>query len=421
MKQPSPCTPLLFDGAFGTYYRQTYHTDHPCEFACIEYPQRVLEIHNAYIQAGAAAIKTNTFAANTIALKTDFATVCSVITAAWQLAKQAAGQQATVFADIGPLFTEDGSIDELYAIADLFLTLGATHFLLETAADFSVFELADYIKTKNSDAFIITSFAVDQDGYTRQGIPVQKAAEESERHKINAFGLNCVCGPAHLLQIASELSVSKPLSVMPNSGYPLSVNGRTIFIDNEAYFAEKMLELYHRGIFILGGCCGTTPAHIQAVADNLRNIGQTQATPHITLKESKEEPVVTENGFAQKLQQKQPVIAVELDPPFDTDYSHIQEAAPALKLAGANAITIADSPLARARANSFMLAAKIQREVQIPTIPHLTCRDQNLIGLKSTLLEISNNYAMCCWLRATRFLAMSAVKSRVYLVQIPIS
>ena len=108
--------------------------------------------------------------------------------------------------------------------------------------------------------------------------------------------------------------------------------------------------------------------------------------PHITIKEEfpKEESIV--NPFAEKLSHNQKVIAVELDPPFDANYSHIQEAAPILKEAGADAITIADSPLARARANSFMMAAKIQREIGIPTIPHFTCRDQNMIGLKSILV-----------------------------------
>ena len=235
---------VLFDGAFGTYYSKKYHSEQPCELACIEYPERVLEIHQEYIEAGAMAIKTNTFAANTISLKKDFSSVREIITQAWKLANQAiANQKVFVFADIGPIFTEDDSIDELYQIADLFLSLGANYFLLETAQDDSVFRLAGYIKQKHPDAFVITSFAVDQDGYTRKGIPLKKLAAQSKNWDIDAFGLNCMCGPSHLLQIVSELTVSKPLSVMPNSGYPLSVNGRTLFIDNETYFADKMVQM----------------------------------------------------------------------------------------------------------------------------------------------------------------------------------
>lgn len=105
---------VLFDGAFGTYYSKKYHSEQPCELACIEYPERVLEIHQEYIEAGAMAIKTNTFAANTISLKKDFSSVREIITQAWKLANQAiANQKVFVFADIGPIFTEDDSIDEL--------------------------------------------------------------------------------------------------------------------------------------------------------------------------------------------------------------------------------------------------------------------------------------------------------------------
>ena len=124
---------VLFDGAFGTYYSKKYQSEQPCEFACIEYPERVLEIHQEYIAAGAMAIKTNTFAANTISLKKDFSSVSEIITQAWKLANQAIGSKKVfVFADIGPIFTEDNSIDELYQIVDLFLSLGAKYFLLET-------------------------------------------------------------------------------------------------------------------------------------------------------------------------------------------------------------------------------------------------------------------------------------------------
>ncbi len=379
---------LLFDGAFGTYYSKKYRSEQPCELACITHPEQVAEIHREYIAAGAMAIKTNTFAANTIALKADFSVVSDVITQAWKLANQAAAPvNALVFADIGPVFTEDSSMDELYRTAELFLSLGAEYFLLETAQDASVFLLAEYIKQKLPGAFVITSFAVDQDGYTRKGIPLKKLAAESEHRSIDVFGLNCMCGPSHLLQIASGLSVSKPLSVMPNSGYPLSVNGRTLFIDNETYFAEKMVQMYRQGVKILGGCCGTTPDHIKALAQRLQIL---EKAPPAAALETPEKPpqaaVQNSNPFAEKLYGGRRVIAVELDPPFDADYSHIRQAAPALKNAGADAVTIADSPLARARASSFMLAAKIQREAGIPTIPHFTCRDQNMIGLKSILL-----------------------------------
>lgn len=377
---------LLFDGAFGTYYTQLFGGETPCELACVEQPQRVVEIHKAYLNAGAMAIKTNTFAANTVGLRADFAQVERVIRAAWTLAQQAVqGTDVRVFANMGPLFCEEDPLPELCRIADLFLELGAVDFLLETAHDEIVFAVAEHIKAKLPQAFVITSFACDQDGYTRKGIPIKKLAQESLGREIDAFGLNCMCGPSHLLQIAAGLHIGKLMSIMPNSGYPISVNGRTLFIDNEQYFAEKMAQMYRRGVQILGGCCGTTPKHIAAAANLLKTGRPTAMLPKLTMKEPVR-PVAAQNLFAEKLQAGKRVIAVELDPPFDADYSHIAQAAPKLRAAGADAVTIADSPLARPRASSFMLSAKIQREVGLPAIPHFTCRDQNMIGMKSVLL-----------------------------------
>ncbi len=377
---------LLFDGAFGTYYSKKYHSEQPCELACIQNPNHVLEIHKEYIEAGAMAIKTNTFAANTVALKTEFSTVKQIIQAAWNLANQAAEYTNTlIFADIGPIFSEDDSDDELYKIVDIFLSLGTTYFLLETAQDTSVFTLANYIKQKKQDVYIITSFAVDQDGYTRKGIPVKKLLKESKQHHIDAFGLNCMCGPSHLLEIVSELSANHTISVMPNSGYPLNVNGRTLFIDNETYFSTKMMQIHQQGVKILGGCCGTTPQHIQTVSQQLKK-AHIDTIVQVSEKEIPKSTTNVKNVFAERLAAGKQVIAVELDPPFNTDYTHIKEAVPIMKNAGVDVITIADSPLARARANSFMLAANIQREANISVIPHLTCRDQNMVGLKSILL-----------------------------------
>ena len=158
---------------------------------------------------------------------------------------------------------------------------------------------------------------MDQDGYTRKGIPLKKLAAQSKNWDIDAFGLNCMCGPSHLLQIVSELTVSKPLSVMPNSGYPLSVNGRTLFIDNETYFADKMVQMYQQGVKILGGCCGTTPNHIKTVAKYLQKTNISTEIPRITIKDETPQAESVKNPFAEKLNHNQKVIAVELDPPFD--------------------------------------------------------------------------------------------------------
>lgn len=127
--------PLLFDGAMGTYYRALYPQDEqPCELACLQHPKRVLDIHTQYLDAGAQAVKTNSFAANTAVLPGGLSQALQVVRASYALAKQAcAGRQAQVFADIGPI--PGGDPAEYDAIVDAFLQLGADRFLLETFAE----------------------------------------------------------------------------------------------------------------------------------------------------------------------------------------------------------------------------------------------------------------------------------------------
>lgn len=377
---------FLFDGAFGTYYEKKFGGDIPCEFACLDFPERVKEIHKEYISAGAMGIKTNTFAANTLSLGVDSATVGKLISSAWKIAREAAiGTETEIFADIGPIpMSADEEFREYYDIVDTFISLGAENFLLETMTELNIFSVASYIKKKKPDAFVLVSFAVGQDGYTIHGVPaaeIQKTAEESEA---DGYGFNCMCGPAHLLKIISELAPAKKmLTVSPNSGYPSVIGERVVYLDNTDYFAEKVLALKAHGAKLLGGCCGTTPRHISEIKNK---ISRGNVVVPVTRATAKAVSEPTENRFAVKLLSGEKVVAVELDPPLNTDFSHIEEAAPYLRDMGADAITIADSPLARPRADSMMISAKVQRELGIQTIPHLSCRDHNTIGLKSALL-----------------------------------
>ncbi|MEG0614732.1 MAG: bifunctional homocysteine S-methyltransferase/methylenetetrahydrofolate reductase [Oscillospiraceae bacterium] len=377
---------LLFDGAFGTYYAKLFGGEIPCEFACLERREAVLQIHQEYVSAGAMAIKTNTFAANTLSLGVDFSTIVEIISSACEIAKEATnGTNTLIFADIGPIPSGDQQdFAEYFKIIDCFIENGLENFLFETMQDLDAFKLADYVKKKVNNSFTITSFAVGQDGYTTKGVPAKAVAQAACGSLTDAFGFNCICGPSHLLKIITALPKSeKLLSVMPNSGYPTNLGGRTVYVDNTEYFAEKISAINASGAEILGGCCGTTPQHI-AMAGKVLQEHQNHAP--MTRLTQIQVAKVNENAFAAKLLGGEKVIAAELDPPFDADFSHIAEAAPIFREAGADAITIADSPLARPRADSVIISAKVQREFQIQTIPHLTCRDHNTIGLKSALL-----------------------------------
>ncbi|MCL2446975.1 MAG: bifunctional homocysteine S-methyltransferase/methylenetetrahydrofolate reductase [Oscillospiraceae bacterium] len=355
---------LLFDGAFGTYYIEKNNDFAPCECANLTNPQAVLSIHNEYIAAGANAIKTNTFAA----------TDEEIIARGYALAKQAAGSSTTVFASIGP----KADSEEYLAVARQFIALGAAQFLFETQASFEpLLPALQVIHTQVENATVIVSFAVSRDGFTPSGQAYKALITQAAACPfVTAVGLNCVCGPAHMLDLVRQLgSFAKPLAAMPNSGYSTVVNGRTVFSNNAQYFGEKLFEIKQAGASILGGCCGTTPEHIKAIA-----AGTISSAP-------KPAVYTTPSSTQAKLAKK--TIAVELDPPMDCDSEFVLHAARQLNLAGVNTITVADSPMAKTRADSFLTAALIKREVGIDVLPHLTCRDKNFIAIKAALLGAS--------------------------------
>lgn len=387
---------LLFDGAMGTYYASQKGAKQACELANINDKETILSIHREYIAAGAMAIKTNTFGANRFSLDCDDLQREKIIRSGWDIACMAVQNTAVrVFADLGPIsYNESESVDivsEYKRILDIFISCGATNFIFETFAHYEVLlDLAAYIRLQVPHAFIITSFAVYPDGYTREGIFSEDICNElSKSSLIDALGFNCVCGPSHMLKLLWDLDLDgKPVSIMPNAGYPLSDRGRTVYIDNSEYFSQKMLEIKNAGVKILGGCCGTTPSHIKATAVILSsNKTKHNKEERTNIKDSK--VFRQQNEFEQILSNGYKPILVEIDPPVDTDFEHMMSSSMMLKQAGADMITIADSPLAKARADSCMMAAKIKREVNIPTIPHITCRDKNLLGIKAALLGLN--------------------------------
>ncbi|MDP4109355.1 MAG: homocysteine S-methyltransferase family protein, partial [Bacillota bacterium] len=378
---------LLFDGAFGSYYFSLTGDEAPCELANLNRPDTVREIHRRYIEAGAQAIKTNTFGANTHALKSDFSTVRTVVENGFKLAKEES-YGAFVFADIGPFMheTREETVSEYIGIADIFLDFGADCFLFETFPEYEIMEpVLGHIKKKNPEAFIIFSFAVSQDGYTRRGIFYKALIKAAAGDKnIDAVGLNCYCGPSHIKELFRGMpAVGKPASVMPNAGYPVLSGGRILYNDNASYFANKLFEISQCGAVILGGCCGTTPEHIKE-ASKLLKISGGELT--IAAKTEERKASLSVNSFREKLKSGKKVIAVELSPPAGADAQPLIERARAAKDAGADLITFPDSPLSRARADSMMCAALVRREVSIDVLPHLSCRDRNTVGIKSILL-----------------------------------
>ncbi|MGM9615577.1 MAG: bifunctional homocysteine S-methyltransferase/methylenetetrahydrofolate reductase [Oscillospiraceae bacterium] len=382
---------LLFDGAMGTYFAAHNNPDTPCERANLENPEAVEAIHRAYLDAGARAIKTNTFGANRLTFGGECA---AILRAGYELACRAAGDDAFVFADIGPVDSADGrTADAEYLfIADTFLACGAKHFLFETnSSDRGLHAAAAHIKAREPDAFILLSFAAQPDGFTSDGELysdlIRAAAADPN---VDAVGLNCVSGARHTAELVKRLgSAGTPLSAMPNAGYP-TVRGRRTYYDGDPqYFAGQLRVLRELGVGILGGCCGTTPEHIAAAAGALRALSPVSPAP-VSPETGADGAKPERNPFWEKLcDPRQKPFAVELDSPPNADLTKFMAGAEELRGAGADIITIADCPIARARMDSSLLACKLRRELQIDALPHMTCRDRNQNATQALLLGLN--------------------------------
>ena len=260
--------PLLFDGGMGTYYKAKPGQE--CEQANLTDPEGILAVHRAYLAAGADAIKTNTFSLPRLAAAQQPGWE-QLADAGWQLAVKAAGETgAAVFADLGPApDTENLPAEQVYlAVAKRFALLGARNFLFETlSAEDGVLEAIRALKQTVPEAFVLVSFAVLPDGYTREGrYCAELVRRVAQSGVVDAVGLNCVSAPGAMRALVQQLGdAGLPLSVMPNAGYPVVARAQVRYQGKPEYFARELSRLASEGVRILGGCCGTTPQHIAAL------------------------------------------------------------------------------------------------------------------------------------------------------------
>ena len=384
--------PLLFDGGMGTYYKTKPGQE--CEQANLTDPDGILAVHRAYLAAGADAIKTNTFSLPRLAAAQQPGWE-QLADAGWQLAAKAAGETgAAVFADLGPApDTENLPAEQVYlAVAKRFALLGARNFLFETlSTEEGVLEAIRALKQTVPEAFVLVSFAVLPDGYTREGrYCAELVRRMAQSGGVDAVGLNCVSAPGAMRALVQQLGdAGLPLSVMPNAGYPVVARAQVRYQGKPEYFARELSRLAAEGVRILGGCCGTTPQHIAALRTALDALPEALPAAPAAKPAAVAKPVVeTDDAFLRKLRTGQRVIAVELDSPKDADLTAYLEGARRLQAAGADLLTIADCPIARARMDSSLVACRVHRELGMNVLPHMTCRDRNLNATKALLLGL---------------------------------
>ena len=384
--------PLLFDGGMGTYYKAKPGQE--CEQANLTDPDGILAVHRAYLAAGADAIKTNTFSLPRLAAAQQPGWE-QLADAGWQLAAKAAGETgAAVFADLGPApDTENLPAEQVYlSVAKRFALLGARNFLFETlSTEEGVLEAIHALKQTVPEAFVLVSFAVLPDGYTREGRYCAELVRcMAQSGVVDAVGLNCVSAPGAMRALVQQLGdAGLPLSVMPNAGYPVVARAQVRYQGKPEYFARELSRLAAEGVRILGGCCGTTPQHIAALRTALDALPEALPAAPASKPAAVTKPVVeTDDAFLRKLRTGQRVIAVELDSPKDADLTAYLKGARRLQAAGADLLTIADCPIARARMDSSLVACRVHRELGMNVLPHMTCRDRNLNATKALLLGL---------------------------------
>lgn len=392
---------IIGDGGMGT---QLHHRGAPPD-AVFEYLNLidaglVGRVHADYAAAGAELLETNTFGANALRLAAfGLETKAAAINRAGaRLAREAAGPGRFVAGSVGPLLPPRGSEAEpdvatrrtvfagqMSALAEA----GVDCFLLETFPGVSDLLLALDV-ARELEIPAIAQLAFMEGGFTGDGLTVEQAAQQLAAAAPAAIGANCGAGPRELLQVLRRLAAvtDRPLTAFPNSGFPQRVDGRTLYLATPDYFATLGRDMADAGASLIGGCCGTGPEHVRALAAILRDHrpGVRAKSAVIAPPPPRRQPVIpSERRFLDPWGSR-PVITVELDVPRGPEIAGLVERARLLAQTGVDAFNLAENPLARIRMGNLALASRLQEETGIETIPHLTGRDRNLLGLHSDLM-----------------------------------
>lgn len=397
---------LLFDGAIGTQtYIKGISKGHCYDELNISMPEVVLDIHQEYIQSGAKVITTNTFGANRFILEEFFSLgpkAKEINYYGARLAKRAAKKDIFVAGSVGPISRPLGREKRMAAqeTAQVFqeqiealLEGGVDLLLFETFADLD--ELILGIKTAKDvkkDIFIIAEMSFPNNGLTLFGKNPYEVSLKLEKTEADVLGSNCGTGPQSVFQAVKKMGsvTTKELSAMPNAGLAQFVQGRFVYPTNPEYYAKYGKKFLDAGVKVIGGCCGTTPEHILALSQILEGLSpRKRKIISVELKEKKEilkKEKITSN--LKDLLEKKGVIALEVDPPRDSDFDKVlKRLEPFAK--NVDVFNVADSPMARPRMSPISTGKLLKESLGNEIIVHYTCRDRNILGIQSDLLGAS--------------------------------
>lgn len=401
--------PLLADGAMGTLLHEHGIDFNQCfDELNLTNPAIVADIHRDYIEAGSEIILTNTFGANKYKLAKHGIEnkIATINHAAVDLAKRtvsASFKNVLIGGDVGPLgirLAPFGRVqpeqaryvfkEQIAALIEAKIDL----LVIETITD--LYEIREALKAAreiDKDITIVASMTFTRDDRTLLGDNPKKVAKALEEYGADVIGINCSGGPNQLQRLLKKMHQVVPQGIFwikPNAGWPEQVSGRIFYPASPEYFGDYALAFWKAGAKIIGGCCGTTPAHIAAMRKAIDNNDIQQIENEVTfsvldleeISDKAEEPT----KFAQKLAKKKFVFAVEMDPPRGLSTHKLIAGASLMADAGADVIDVADSPMARMRMSPWAVCDLIQRTANIETVLHFPTRGRNLLRVQGDLL-----------------------------------
>ncbi|TLZ68646.1 MAG: bifunctional homocysteine S-methyltransferase/methylenetetrahydrofolate reductase [Methanobacteriota archaeon] len=398
--------PLLCDGAMGTLlYERGVPYDRCFDALNLTDRERVLNVHLDYLRAGAEMIETNTFGANAVKLDAHDlgGRVRDVNWHGAKIAKEARdiiGRAIWVAGSVGPLgkpvapfgrISAAEARDVFRAQIDALVEGGVDALVLETFTDLD--ELLEAVRAARAacDLPVIAQMSFTDDGRTRYGHGPAEVVAGLEQAGVDVIGANCSVGPVPMLEVIQRMAslTRRPLSAQPNAGFPALVDGRYLYLSSPTHLAAYARKMVEAGAVVIGGCCGTTPAHISAIGQAIADLRPAPFRAVVPEAPGRAEPIAPPVDQPTQLAEKLGrtfVISVEVDPPKGLDATKDLDGARLLKEAGADVIDVGDSPIGRIRMGALAMCYLIQQQVGIETIIHFTTRDRNLMGVQADLI-----------------------------------
>jgi homocysteine S-methyltransferase len=402
----------VFDGAVGTMlYAKGVYINRSYDELNLTAPELVRSVHEEYVRAGAEVIETNTFSATAPKLQQYGleGRLREINREAARLAREAAAERAYVAGAIGPLGlriepygpTSFDEAKELFkAQAEALLEGGVDLFLLETFSDVSEIRQAIRAVRELCDLPIVAQMTISLDGNTSFGTTPEVFTQRLDEWGADVIGLNCGVGPAIVLSAVEKMRLvtAKKLAAQPNAGLPRDVQGRQFYMCSPEYMAKYAKRLIQAGVKFIGGCCGTTPAHIKQISDAVRAVSprlyrasgplqipaiveETKPAPTVEVV-----PLAERSDWGRRIAHGEFVTTVEVLPPKGSEPGKTLDSIRLLKEAGVNAVNIPDGPRAQTRMSALATAVLVEREIGLEAVLHYCCRDRNLLGMLSDLL-----------------------------------